>query len=373
MSRRGHNEGSIYQLASGSFRGAVTIPGTGKRKYFSGRSKAEVRAKVAEFKLRLSQGITSLDSRQSMEQFLTRWLQTGASSRLRPHTVESYNSLLHTHILPVIGGIGLNRLTPQHVESLLSARRDEGASQYTLKNIRALLRAALNQAVRWGMVQRNAAALVELREPQRRQLVPWSATEAKAFLACVESHRLRALFVVALFTGMRRGEVLGLRWSDVDWNSREVRVEGSLQRINGTLKLVELKTEKSRRSIRVPDAVLEALRRHKVLQAKELLKAGSGRSDPDLVFTTPKGTPIDPRNLHRQFVAVVERSGVRRQRFHDLRHAFATLQLEAGIPARVVMERLGHTQIGTTLDIYSHVTETMQDEAAGRLGEMLGG
>ncbi len=364
--RRGHNEGTIYPVAGGGFRGAVTSPLTGKRKYCSGRTKKEVREQLDKMKARFAQGFYSFDSRQTVEAYLTTWLTNRPEGALKPRTRESYEGAIRLHIVPAIGHVKLSQLTPAHIQQVLNEKA-KVKSPYLVRNVRAVLRAALNQAVKHGHLVRNVASLVETPKVPPSKVRPLSLEEARNLLASLRGHRFESLFVVAMLTGMRRGEVLGLRWEDIDFEERVIRVTGSLQRIGRELARFDPKTERSRRTIEVPRLVVEALEGQRTAQKEARLKAGASWQQTDYVFTTAIGTPVEPRNAYREFVKAVEAAGLPKQRFHDLRHGFATLQLAEGVPLRAVSELLGHTQIGTTADIYQHVTKPMQREAMDRL------
>lgn len=306
-----------------------------------------MREQVDAAKSRYAAGVFSVDSKQTLEQFLNQWLEERAEGTIRPRTRENYAGVIRNHRVPELGNVRLNQLTPQHVQRLLNKKTSAG-SPHLVRNIRAVLRAALGQAVKWGMLVRNVAVLVETPKVPQSNVEPFSIEEARCLLSSVEGERLEAVFVVTLLTGMRRGEVLGLQWDDVNFDAKQLRVTGNLQRVAGRLQRAEPKTDESRRTIDVPQMVLDSLRVHRTAQKEERLKAGPAWVDGGYVFTTRLGTPIEPRNVYREFVAAVAKAGLRPQRFHDLRHCFATLQLAEGVPLRVVSERLGHTRSGTT-------------------------
>lgn len=363
--RRGHNEGSIYEV-EGGFRGAVTNPLTGKRKYFSGKTRKAVREQIDAAKLKFSQGTFTFDSNQTLGEFLAAWLKSRPEGALKPNTRTNYEGVIRRHLIPEIGKVKLSHLTPQHVQQVLNKKEKEG-SPYLVRNIRAVLRAALNHAVRHGHLARNVAELVEAPRVPGSKVQPLSVEEARKLLASLKGNHFEALFTVAMMTGMRKGEVLALRWVDVALEERVIRVTGSLQRHGGSLVRLEPKTEQSRRSIEVPKLVTDALEAQRIAQKVARLKAGERWQETGYVFTTDNGTPIDPRNAYRDFQRALKAAELPPQRFHDLRHGYATLQLAEGVPMRVVMEQLGHTQIGTTVNIYQHVTRPMQREAADRL------
>ena len=237
----------------------------------------------------------------------------------------------------------------------------------------SVLRQGLVQALRWGLVPRNVATLVERPKVTRREVQPFDPDQVRILLDAITGDRLEALYTVALAVGLRRGEALGLRWQYVDLDAGTLRVCASLQRVNGKLQLQEPKTTRSRRTIALPQTVIDALRQHRARQLRERLSAGSHWQQHDLVFTTSAGKPHDPRNITRHFQKVLSGAGLPRIRFHDLRHTCASLLLVQGVHPRIVMEILGHSQISMTMDTYSHVMPELQREAATQMDALLTG
>ena len=229
----------------------------------------------------------------------------------------------------------------------------------------------LNQAQRWGLVARNSAALVNGPRVERYEIRPFTPEEARTFLANVRGHRLEALYSVALTLGLRQGEALGLRWQDVDLQLGYLRVAKQLQRIEGKLQLVEPKTAKSRRTIVMPPSITAALRAHRELQAAELRRQGGKRNPLDLIFTRENGGPLDGTVVTHQFHRLLDQAHLDQRRFHDLRHSCATLLLAQGVPARVVMEILGHSQIALTMNTYAHVIPELRRNAADRMEALI--
>lgn len=239
--------------------------------------------------------------------------------------------------------------------------------------IRTVLRLALGRAVKHGLVPRNVAALASPPKQERHEIQPLEPSELRAFLSAIEGHRLEALFVLAVTSGMRSGELLGLTWADLHLERSEVLVRLALQRIDGAPQLVAPKSTAGRRTIALPTVAVEALRAHRVRQLEERIAAGPEWQPviDDLVFCTALGRPLDQANLLRTLHGILERAGLPRRRFHDLRHSMATALLVAGVSPRVVMEMLGHSQISLTLGTYSHVLPEVQRDAADRMGALL--
>ena len=225
--------------------------------------------------------------------FLDDWLNKVVRARNRPLTFQSYKGLVEQHLNPALGGRRVSKLSPGDVQEFMNERLESGLSPRTVGYLRAVLRAALNWAIRWDLVNRNVATLVDPPRVQRANLEPFTADELRVFLQSTEGSRFRALFVLAVSTGMRRGEILGLRWSDVDVKKGVLTVNHALQRVNGRLTLVEPKSESSRRTLRLSLGALAALKEHRHQQLQARLAAGSQWQDTGFVFTTGKGTPLD--------------------------------------------------------------------------------
>jgi integrase len=246
-----------------------------------------------------------------------------------------------------------------------------GFATKTVAYVHQVLRTALSLAVRWEMLSRNVAKLVDKPRVERKPIYPLRPEEARRFLEAIRGHRLEALFTVALALGLRQGEALGLRWEDIDFADGTLRVRNQLQRINRKLTLVPPKTAKSRRTLVMPGLIVESLREHEKRQLAEKIWAGSSWAESDLVFANRIGGPTQARRVIEQFHAVLGRANIRQIRFHDLRHSCATLLLVQGVSPRVVMEVLGHSEIALTMNAYSHVVPELQREAAERMQAIL--
>jgi integrase len=255
---------------------------------------------------------------------------------------------------------------------MLTAILDKGLSARTAKYAHAVLRRALGQAQRWGMVTRNVATLVEPPKAVRPEVRALAPHEVHALLDAAKGDRFEAILTVAIAVGLRRGEALGLRWSDIDLDAAVVRVRRALVFVDGDLRFVDPKTKRSRRTIPLPSVSVQALREHRRRQAAKRLVAGPDWTDQDLVFQSATGGPMDPNNLGRHFRALCDRAGIGRVRLHDLRHTCASLLLAQNVHPRVVMEILGHSGIAITRDTYSHVLPELQREAADRMDQALG-
>jgi integrase len=311
----------------------------------------------------------------TMEDYLEYWLTELLPGTVKPTTEASYADMTRRHIVAGLGHQYLAKLTRDDVRRFIrqlartkSQRRGEDRvlSARTVQYVHSILRRALEDARREELTGRNVAREVSPPRYERREFEPLSPQEARALLAVAADDRLYAAYVLALLLGLRRGELLGLRWSAVDLRRGTLRVQVSLQRVGGQLAFTSPKTRRSRRAMPLPRAVVKVLREHKQRQAVERAEAELW-ADEDLVFATSIGTPIEPRNLSRHFEALRERAKLRKVRFHDLRHGCASLLFELGVPLRMVMEILGHSQISTTSDIYTHVMPAQYREVADAL------
>jgi len=369
--KRANSEGSIYQRADGTWCAAISVEG-GKRHVLYGKTRADVGRKLREAQANKDKGLPAVLPRQSIRVFLAIWLETAVKPTVRPRTYESYKQLTDNHVISALGHHQLTTLSPQHVQEWLNAKRESGLSPRTCQYLRAVLRRALNQAIRWGLVFRNAAALADPPKGKAREMTPLTPTQAKAFLVAIKGDRLEALYVLALATGLRQGEVLGLTWADLDHDAGVLHVRQQVQRIDGKLQLTDLKTDESRRSVALPGFALVALREHRLRQLEERLAAGERWADRDLIFPSSVGTPAEGSNVLRQFHGHLSRTKLPRVRFHDLRHSAATFLLLQGVADRVVMEILGHTSLAMT-SRYMHVLDGLKRDAADQMDRLFTG
>ena len=318
--------------------------------------------------------LPALGTELTVGAFLESWLTEVARVTVRPRTYVSYRYVVGLHLTPALGGIALASLSPADVQTFLNAKSTSGLSPRTVGYLRGVLRGALGHAERTDLVTRNVARLARPPRLPRRRVSPLSVEQVRAFVAAILGDRLEALYLVALGVGLRQGEILGLRWSEVDLEGGTLTVRHALARIDGRLELVEPKSVTSRRVVPLPAFVRDALVAHRHHQAAEPLPLRPTPPDPfaDLVFVTTHGTPLDGITITRRFQRILAAAGLPRQRFHDLRHACASLLLAQGVPARVVMETLGHSEISLTLNTYSHVMPSVGREAAERMDQLLG-
>ena len=346
-----------------------------RQKRITARTKNEVEILRAQFITSVSQGgFAEADAKKmKVSEYLTRWAATLDRS-VRPTTVKRYTDMVEKHANPIIGTIQLAKLSPLDVQRLYADRLAANLSPTTVALLHNILHKALKQAVRWGLLTRNVTEAVDPPRQATPEYVTWNQEQASAFLAVADKNDLAALWRLALLTGMRRGEALGLKWEDVDLVRGVLAVRRTLSRGTGGAYTFGIpKTAHGRRSIALPKSVVDSLKKHKARQAEHRLKLGEGYSKLDMVFADALGEPLHPNTLAYQFKKLQERARVPKIRIHDLRHTSATLMLANGEHPKIVQERLGHADVSMTLNRYSHVTMDMQRDAADRLDKLVDG
>ena len=379
MAKRGNSEGSIYRRSDGRWAASVDLgqaDGRRRRKAFYGKTRQDVGRKLQAAQRALADGLPLVDQRQTLGGFLEIWLRDSVARKVRPRTLQRYQEIVKLHLTPRLGRIPLAKLTPAHVERMMNEAIGQGAAPRSACHHRAVLRTALNVAMKWGVLGRNVASLAGPPRVPEREIRALGQADARALLEAVRGDRLEALFTVALALGLRQGEALGLRWPDVDLGGALLTVQRSLQRVNGEWLSPEPKTPRSRRTLHLPGPVTAALREHRARQLVERLRLGAawqGETWGDLVFTDEAGGPLSGFYVSRRFKALLAVAGLPPMRYHDLRHGAASLMAAQGVPARVAMEILGHSQISTTMNIYAHVAPELGRDAAERIGAALWG
>lgn len=369
--KRGNGEGNIYQRKDGRWEARISLPG-GKRKNYLAKTRQEASKLMAAGLRDLENGLAIVSDNRTVGQCLNDWLKTAEGS-VRPSTLKSYRTWVLVHLIPSLGNIKLRRLSPEQVQRFYRQKLDEGLSPTSVSHIHAVLHKALEQGVRWRAIPLNITDLVDKPKVMVREMKVLSPDQAKALLVTAEGDRFEALYVLALATGMRQGELLGLRWDDIDLEDRRIQVQANLQRTKEGLVLISPKTSRSRRRVALGEVVIAALRRHQARQGAERLAAGSAWDDRNLVFCNTLGRPVEATNLLRRALKpLLNRAGLPPIRFHDLRHTAATLLLSKGVHPKVVSDMLGHSQIGITLNTYSHVLPDMQRDATAAMDSILG-
>jgi len=366
--RRGNHEGGIYQRESdGLWCGSVSVD-SGKRKVLYGKTREEVASKLISALNDVKNGLTLPSYRMTLGAFLEQWLADVVWQRNRPSTAHGYEFYVRKYIIPALGRHQIRKLTPQQVQQFLNKAHAGGLAPRTVQYIRAILRRALNQALRWELVSRNVATLADPPSGRAPEIRPMTIEDARRFLAAAGGHRHEHLFAFLLGTGLRIGEALALRWSDVALDDDVITVRHSLERIPGRpWRLSIPKSESGKRVVPLIGPTAEALRAQRTLTLEMRLTAGAAWHDLDFVFPTAVGTPGDQSNVYNQFKKLLRQAGLPDfYRVHDLRHSTATYLLAAGVPDRLVMGIMGHSQLSMTMR-YQHVLPSMLKEAAARL------
>jgi len=384
--KRGNSEGSIYLMKDGRWRAAISTgksaDGKPKRTVFTAATRHEVKDELTKALRDQQLGIPIVSEKQTVAKFLDHWLEQVVRPKARPKTLRTYSDLVKHHIAPGLGEIPLGKLSPQSVRELLNARLAAGLSPRTVKHILVTLRGALAVAFKDGQIPRNVAALVDPPRVPKYEAKVFDPEQARAFLEAARGFRLETAFTTAVALGMRQGEILGLQWSDVDFETASLAIRAALQRVDSKLIQVETKSERSRRQVPIPATCLSSLANHKRAQDREREWAGSRWHETGYVFTTRIGTPMDPRDLLREYYRITRPKpkskdtpppalGFPAIRFHDLRHSAATLLLAQGVSPRYITELLGHSQVSFTMQTYAHVLPQIQKEVAAKMDEIL--
>ena len=374
--RRAHGEGSVYEQRPGLWAASLDlgwIDGKRRRKTVYASSEKEAIRKRAELRRRQEQGENLAAVPRTLSEWLTEWMTMKEHEGTRQSTLRGYRWLIESHIRPTLGKVALDKLNPTMIRRVLTAKISEGLSAATVRHIHGMIRNVLGDAQREELLHRNPALAVRaptVRPVERRSL---TVDDAKRLIDSIRGDRLEALWICALTVGLRRGELLGLRWSDVDFTAGTLTVRQTVQRAGGHLVFTEPKTDRSRRTIPVPAQTLALLRRHRRQQEDERAKAAERWKENGLVFASTIGTPMEPRNVDREWHATRERIGLSWLRLHDLRHACATFLLASGASPRTVMQTLGHSQISLTMNTYAHVLAEVERAAMDAAAERLFG
>ena len=370
MGRRANNEGSVFQRTDGRWAATVSV-GNGKRKSYYGKTREEVAHKLTSALKAHLDGLPLVGERQTVGQYLGSWLEA-IRPTLRPESYRRYEEIVRLHITPQVGKMALARLGPQHLQRLYASRLETGLSVTSVQLVHGVLHKALEQAMRFGLVPRNVADLVTAPRRSTPEMRTLSPDEANALLDAASGDRLEALIVLAVTCGLRLGELQAVQWRSIDLDGARLRVTATYQgMVDGKPVMAEPKTAKSRREIHLSALAVASLRRHRLAQLQERLRAGNLWEDHELVFTSQYGRPLDGNNFRqRAFARLLDKAHLPPMRFHSLRHTAATLLMAQGVPVKVASEMLGHADITTTLRTYSHVLPGMQQQAADAMDRL---
>ncbi|WP_046779775.1 tyrosine-type recombinase/integrase [Streptomyces yangpuensis] len=396
---RANGEGTIYQRKDGRWEAAgyvLAADGTRKRVRVYGTTRKNAADKLTDKIANSNRGLPVATADSTLGDYLTYWLNSVAVHRLRENTHTRYATCIRLHLIPGLGTKKIARLTARDVRTFLDRLRttcqcctqgldaerkrccaigeccQKRLSPLTVTYVHSVLKSSLEHAVREDELPRNVARNVKTATLRPKRFRPLTAAEARQFLDAARADRLHALYELALRTGLRKGELLGLHWEDLDPIAGTVTIRRSLQRTRtGGLTHLPTKTRASERRIALPTECVNSLKKHQEQQEREREEAGASWKGMGLVFSTPTGRPLDPANLTRRFGDFLDRVQLRRIRFHDLRHSTATLLLEQGVDLVVIKELLGHAHIGVTAGVYAHVRLRLQRQAIDSLGNAL--
>ncbi len=367
--RRGRGEGSITQRPNGSWRAQISRDK--KRLSFGAATKKECQEWLRKTLHQVDYGLDLEGGRIKVGEYLQEWLENARPS-LRAKTGYQYDKVIENHILPFIGDLPMKALTPQRVEHFYGELLQKGRGARTVRYTHGVLHKALEKAVRYGLIAVNPAHGASLPQQNHQEMQVLDESQVGMFLATASGNRLEALFHLAAVTGMRQGELFGLKWSDVQWRAGVLHVQRQVQRVpKKGWSFVEPKTRAGRRMVPIGTGAIEALLRQKERQALEREVAGSRWQEHDLIFSTTVGTPMDPQNLMKDFNAVLKQAELPKIRFHDLRHTAASLMLNHGVPVLVVSRILGHANPSITLNTYGHLYQESTAMAAKLMDELI--
>ncbi len=340
-------------------------------------TKKDAEKRLSELLNQIDNGTFLKPGKITLSEYLNKWLLDYAKPNLSPRGYERYESITRVHLIPTLGSITLTQLRPDHLQSLYTAKLNSGLSALTVRYLHTVLHKALQTAVKHGLVGRNIADAVDIPRAQRNDMQTWDEYDVNRFLEAAKSSPYYELFYLALFTGMRRGELLALRWQDIDFLFAQISVNRTLHRLqggkygDGSYVFTQPKTERSRRTIALSPSVILMIKNYKENRTALLDKLGRSLKDEDLIFSDPQGQPLRPNTITRAWTMLSTRAGVKVIRLHDARHTHASLLLKQGVHPKIVQERLGHASIQITLDTYSHVAPGLQEAAANQFDKII--
>jgi integrase len=373
---RANGEGSVYQRKDGRWVASAYVlasDGSMKRVQRYGKTRKEAYDKLTKLQENSNRNLAVPDRPWKLGEYLDYWLTHVAKQSVRSTTYAKYEQTVRLYLKPNLGSQRLDRLRVAKLQTFFNGRLRAGDSVAKVHAMRTTLSSALTRAMREELISVNPARLVTLPAEAPARVRPWNADEAKLFLAVARDHPLYPAFVLMLLYGLRRGEVLGLSWDEVDLETDVLSIQRQVQRVEGALALVDVKTRAGRRSLPLLPWARDALIEQAAWQSGKKRRAKGEWTETGLVFTTRTGKAIQPRSLSRSFERLVQASGLRPIRLHDLRHSVASLLKRVGVSPRDAMEILGHSRISVTMEIYTHGDEETQRQGLGRLGGALFG
>jgi integrase len=366
---RGRNEGSIHQRANGTWRAQVSLDG--KRLGYTAKTRRECQNWIKKTIGEIDHGLTFTSTTVTLGEYMQSWLDSTKVSK-RQNTWKSYEQLARNYVIPKLGKIKLKDLRPDQIQEFYNHLLADNVGAYSIIKIHILLHSAIEHAIKLGLANHNAIDAAQPPKPPSKEMKVLEESQVSQMLVAARGTRLEALLHLTVATGMRQMELLGLKWTDLDWNRQTLKVERQLERSTiDQVRFVQPKTNYGRRSLALGDQTIAVMRRHYERQNEERKAAGECWSEFGLIFTTKTGTPINFRNLVRDFKLLLQNAGLPSIRFHDLRHTAASLMLNHDIPVIVVSRRLGHAKPSITLDVYGHLFPGIQAEAAQKIDDLI--
>ncbi|MBU8880617.1 site-specific integrase [Bacillus sp. FJAT-29790] len=350
--------------------GINPVTGNRKRKKKSGfKTKREAELALAQIETEVSHGSYVEPSNMLYKDYLLEWFK-GKRNSIGEQTVVVYENILNSRIIPSLGHFSLSKINAMYIQKYINSLKEEGLASATVKKIFEVIRNSLAHAKDLDIIPKNVAEKIKLPKDPKKEMEVWGEEEIKKFFEVAKNNRYFMAFYLAISTGMRQGEILGVCWKDIDFIDQSLCIKQTLKH-DGKGFLVGGKTKSSNRTVALTSETIVLLKRHRAMIAKEKLSKGGGYEDHDLVVCTEHGTPLNPANLRRTFRRLISQANIPEIKFHALRHTHATLLLSKGVNVKVISERLGHSNIKVTLDVYSHVLPTMQEEAVKQIDNLL--
>jgi integrase len=371
VKRRSNNEGTIYQRSNGTWRAQISI--NGERISYTGDSQKECQEWILKTRNQIDTGLTYAGANTYLQEFIEDNL-IGLETQLRPATIRQYKRISESYLFPYLGDVKLVDLKPGQIQRVYNKLIKDGRSPRTVELTHAVLRRFLNDAVKLGILGRNPTAATNPPKPEPKEMKIYDETQVQQFIIAVSEIQPwnLAFFHLAITTGLRLGELLGVKWQDLNWEKSTIRIQRQLRRIPYEgLKFQVPKTKHSKRTIKLGENTLELLRQQQQTFFTKMNVTGDAWNNFDLIFFDDDGTPIPPRRMQKSFKEVIAKANLPKIRFHDLRHTAASLMLNQGIPVLVVSKRLGHAKPSITLDIYGHLIQVYQEEAASLMDEVV--
>jgi integrase len=367
--KRSNNEGTIHRRSNGSWRAQVTLDG--RRLSYTSRTKADCQKWIRKTLNQIDEGMTYASTKISLEEYLTEWLVSKKAS-IKPRSWDHYEHLVGHYITPRLGHIRIRDLQPQHIQGFYNQMQQQEIGAYTIRKIHFALHSALSHALKLNLIRYNPASVVIKPKKPSREMVILDESQISQMLIAAKDTRLEPILHLAVSTGMRQMELLGLKWADLDPIKNTIKVERQLVRpVAGKIEFTSPKTKFGRRTIALGTKAMEVLRRHYERQNITKLAAGDMWTENGLIFTNATGGPLHHRNLLRDFKKLLYDAGLPTIRFHDLRHTAASLMLNHDIPVLVVSRMLGHSRPSITLDVYGHLIPSAQAYVAEKMDELI--